>query len=121
MKTVDACVEDVIKRGLEDWVQATEIAAVSRAIGNVSAEASVIDLSLRTIRAVVARELMTIGDVNHDGFQAWDLEIEVALARVERAWIALGRDPRLGEICWLCNTNAGDERARTALALQQTP
>jgi hypothetical protein len=45
-------------------------------------------------------------------FVPWQLTIPEALARIEREWRALGRDPSLGDICWFNNTPAGNERAR---------
>jgi hypothetical protein len=55
---------------------------------------------------------MNAGDVTLDGFKDWDTAPNEVLERVEREWVALGRAPNLGEICWLSNTEAGDKRAR---------
>lgn len=51
---------------------------------------------------------MELGDLSKEGFCMWNLPIEECLNRVEREWNALGRNPSLGEICWLQNTDKGN-------------
>jgi len=33
-------------------------------------------------------------------FAVWQLSIDETIARIEREWLALGREPNLGEIAW---------------------
>jgi hypothetical protein len=68
------------------------------------------------IRQVVEQGLMELGDVdvagkweNKEGFRKWNLPIQEGLNRVEREWKSLGRNPKLWEICWLRNTDKGNE------------
>jgi hypothetical protein len=115
-----ACVRDVLRRGLDDWIQAAEVVSVAISIGGASTEVDQRTLSLEIIRNVVENRLMTVGDVTGDGFHGWDLSEHDALVRIEREWLALGRRPNLGEICWLSNTEAGDDFARAVHEMSPT-
>lgn len=59
---------------------------------------------------------MEVGDVTDHGFVPWGLSPDDAMVRVEQKWRDLGRSPDLGEICWLANTDFGDERAASVLS-----
>lgn len=107
-----ACVNEILLSGLDDWIQASEVDSVARTVGGAATEAEVQQLSLEIIRKVIKDGLMEVGDVTAQGFHAWDLSADDALERIEREWKALGRNPNLGEICWLSNTEEGDKRAR---------
>jgi hypothetical protein len=56
---------------------------------------------------------MEAGDVTHSGFVAWELSPDDAVARITQSWDELSGLPDLGEVCWLSNTEAGDERAHS--------
>jgi hypothetical protein len=105
-------IDEILMLGLDDWIQASEIASVARTVGGAATEGEVQRLSLDIIRGVIKEGLMAVGDVTTQGFHAWVLSTEEALERIEREWKALGRNPSLGEICWLSNTEKGDKRAR---------
>ncbi|NUQ78197.1 MAG: hypothetical protein HUU21_32095 [Polyangiaceae bacterium] len=110
------CIDEILMLGLDDWIQVSEIASAARTVGGAVTQGEVQRLSLDIIRAVIKEGLMTVGDVTTQGFQAWALSAEESLERIEREWIALGRNPSLGDICWLSNTEEGDKRARTLIA-----
>jgi hypothetical protein len=107
-----ACVNEILLLGLDDWIQAAEVASVARTVGGAATESDVQQLSIEMICDVVRAGLMKAGDVTPDGFHEWDLSPNETLDRIEHEWAALGRGPGLGEICWLCNTEEGDKRAR---------
>lgn len=107
-----ACVNEILLLGLDDWIQAAEVASVARTVGGAATEGDVQQLSIEIIREVIRSGLMKAGDVTHNGFQEWNLTPNETLDRIEHEWAALGRGPNLGEICWLLNTEKGDERAR---------
>ncbi|MEA5471832.1 hypothetical protein [Spirulina sp. 06S082] len=44
-------------------------------------------------------------------FQIWDLSTKKILARIEREWDNLGREPNPGEIVWFITTEKGDKEA----------
>jgi hypothetical protein len=112
MKHQHACVDDILMRGLDDWIQAAEVVSVVKSALAAVPEADILDLSRNVIRELVKGGLMIPGDVTTDGFGEWGLGLEAALDRIEREWVALGRRPGLGEVCWLSNT---DTRLRFCL------
>ncbi|AKT38328.1 uncharacterized protein CMC5_024730 [Chondromyces crocatus] len=69
---------------------------------------------MAVIEYVLSNGLMVVGDFVDDmtNFVPWGISISDALARIDGEWNALGRDPRLWEICWFENTAAGNERAQ---------
>jgi hypothetical protein len=118
--SIQRCVNDLLMRGADDLIQAAEVASVAIEVGGATTQEGVLEMSLEMIRHVVQRGLMEIGDALGVGshptcvhafvqFQPWNLPFEEAIARVEREWHALGRNPTLGEICWLQNTSKGRE------------
>lgn len=116
------CVNDLLIRGLDDDIQASEVASVTMLVGGAATQDEVREMSLRLIREVVQQGLMDVGDtvgIGYDpnllalykrvDFRPWKLPFKEAMDRVEREWNALGRNPSLGEICWLVNTEKGKE------------
>ena len=114
---IERCIDDLLIRGVDDWVHTPEVEWVAKSTGGASTPDQILDLSLHLIREVVQQNLMEIGDVTESdrGFRKWGLSKEEAMQRVEREWKALGRNPNLGEICWLCNTEKGNERGERLL------
>jgi hypothetical protein len=112
---IQRCVDDLVKRGADDWIQAAEVAWVAKSIGEASTDTDVRDLALELIREVVQHGLMEIGEVAADAFRKCPLSPEEALSRVTREWMPLSGLPDLGDVCWLCNTEAGNERGEELL------
>ena len=110
--TTSRMVDELLMRGADDWVMAVDVAWLASSVGGADTDHEVLTLSVQTIRAVVGEGLMQIGDVTEGGFFGWDLKPEAAVEKVARDWIALGRPPDLGDVCWLANTPAGDPRAK---------
>jgi hypothetical protein len=108
--------DEMLVSGLRDWVQASEVASLSMEVGGASTDSEIRTLSLTVIRDALEQGLMTVGDLTREGFTPWGGEGEAAIHRVEASWLDLGRGPNLGEVCWLCNTDAGDIRANQVLA-----
>jgi hypothetical protein len=112
MTPLEICVVEVVKRGLDDWVDAAEVAWVVKFTGDQTTDSGIESLALEVIARLLRRGLMKPGDVTKDGFCEWDLEPHEAVERITRSWKALGRLPGLGEVCWLSNTGEGDRKAR---------
>ncbi len=109
-------VEELLRRGLDDWVDATEVAWVARSVGGATSEAEVRDLSLRVLRELLGRDLMDVGMVTETGFTAWKIPVDQALQQIESEWLALPKGPDLGDICWLNLTKKGSIEAGELLS-----
>lgn len=119
------CIDELLMRGCDDWIQAAEVASVAVEIGHADTPDAIRTMSLQMIRWVVEQHLMELGDVDiecatSEAFRPWTLPATDAVARVEDAWKSLGRNPGLWELCWLRNTSAGDARGE-ALLQQREP
>jgi hypothetical protein len=59
-------------------------------------------VTLRLARGLICERGMQVGFPAEDGrhFEAWQLTPEQSLRRIEDEWIALGREPNIGEVAW---------------------
>ena len=117
------CIYALLEHGADDWVYAAEVASVAKFTGRANTEDEIRGLSFALIREVVQQGFMEIGDLLGEGgrFRKWEMSDQETLERVEREWIALGRNPSLGEICWLQNTCKGYEIGKSLLDLWNDP
>ena len=108
--TIQECINDLVMRGCDDWVDACGVASVAIQVGHAQSAEEIRDLSLKMIRDVVQQGLMEVGDLPEQGrrLNLWPMTPQECLSRVEREWKALGRNPTLWEICWLQNTDKGN-------------
>lgn len=113
--SVDDCVDEVLKRGLEDWIQAAEVVSVVQSVAVAATCLEVRRVALEVIVELVRRELMKAGCLTLDGFVEWAMTPSDAAERIVEAWSTSDRLPGLGEICWLSNTKSGDLRALALL------
>jgi hypothetical protein len=112
----DHILQQILERGLDDWIQAAEIVGVVVETGPTHTDAAIRTICLRLIRRILTSGLMTAGDVTVDGFRAWMSSPAEAYLRIESEWPTRGT-PGLGDVCWLSNTLAGDAIAsRSATA-----
>jgi hypothetical protein len=109
--TASPMIDELLLRGADDWVMAADVAWVVKSVCGPMTEEGLVDTSVNLIRTVIDQGLMKVGDVSDGGFFEWDLSTKETVERVERQWKALGRQPDLGEVCWLANTSKGDLRA----------
>jgi hypothetical protein len=107
-------VTEVLKRGLDDWIQAAEVASVVQSAATQPTSADIRRVALEVIEDLVRGDFMRAGDVTSEGFIEWPVTSAEAIQRITSEWNALSRSPGLGEICWLSNTSKGDQRARSA-------
>ena len=64
---------------------------------------------LRQIRPLLMEGYVEIGEADaKGGFESWRLAVEDALHVADEEWRQLGRDPIMGELCYLKNTELGD-------------
>ncbi|HOM99907.1 MAG TPA: hypothetical protein PLM33_06600 [Acidobacteriota bacterium] len=120
----DPCVCELLKCGLDDWVDAAEVVWVAVSVGKAKDEKGIRELFLRMIREVLERGWMKIGDVDvvgPGGFAEWGLSVDEALEKLEREWDALGRLPVLWELCWLDITEEGADIAERLMESERLP
>lgn len=109
-------ISDILSRGLDDWIDLAEVATVVKNFGPKISNNEVRDMSVAVVRELLQSGLMQVGDLARDGFHPWQLALGESVARIEDEWVALGRRPAVGEICWLHNTEAGNAKARSSIA-----
>ena len=111
--TLHACIEDLLVRGLDDWIQAAEVASVSRTTGGAQSDEASRDLSIRLIRKLLEDGLAEPGRVDEQvGFLPWGVPVDAAMQRIESDWATKPVGPELGEICWLNLTKNGHAQAQ---------
>jgi hypothetical protein len=113
------CVVDVLTRGLDDWIQAGEVASVAMDLGAAQTAEQVRELSILVISELLNSGLMEAGDLRPSGFIPWGLPAPEALKRIETEWLQLPEGPDLGGICWLNLTEKGRLVAEEAWAGRQ--
>jgi hypothetical protein len=121
MSSIGAMLDELVRRGVDDWIGAWEVADIVQSIAP-GATGEISKLALQVIQEALVRSLVEIGDVVGTGshpvygyescsFRPWALPVEAAMERVKREWLALGRNPTLGEVCWLNLSETGRARA----------
>ncbi|AKT38696.1 hypothetical protein [Chondromyces crocatus] len=118
-KQLEAIVDEVVVDGYDDWLYLGWISSrVNEGLGLPDTRPGVFDEerlqnTIAVISYVVSNDLMVVGEFGRtmDDFVPWGVTGPEALTRIEKEWRALGRNPRLWEICWFENTAAGHERA----------
>lgn len=112
--TLQTCIEDLLIRGLDDWIQAAEVASVARTTGGAQSEEIRRDLSLRLIRKLLEDGLAEAGMVDdQEGFVPWGISVDDAMQRIESDWSTRPTGPELGEVCWLSLTERGHAQAQS--------
>ena len=106
------CIEDVLIRGLDDWVQAAEFASAVQLAGAPKAE--IRERSLDVLQEMLQRDLVQIGDVTENGFAAWAMSDSQAIAKIDADWRESVGEPDLGDLFWLNLTEAGERLANHA-------
>jgi hypothetical protein len=55
---------------------------------------------LAVIREAIERDVIVPGEFVEMRFIPWEVSPMEALERIENAWLALGREPNIGEVVW---------------------
>lgn len=106
-------ITNLLRRGADDWVDVAEVMWVVKSVGGTDGDQAIRKESVDTIRKVLEAGWFVAGEVIRDrGFEPWQLHPTEAVSEVNRRWDALGREPGLGEVCWLQITEAGEEELR---------
>jgi hypothetical protein len=101
----------ILTRGRADWVMAIAVVDEARRVAENVPSAESLEVLREALTRMLVCGLARLGDAGPGGFRAWDLEPTDGVDRAIASIRALERDPLVGELFWLDNTPAGDERA----------
>ncbi|WP_394554593.1 hypothetical protein ACDF64_07775 [Agromyces sp. MMS24-JH15] len=101
----------VLQEGLDDWVMIDTLIGRCREWAEQSGEA-VRGVFTEVLRRMLSDELVVVGDLRGEGFTDWVGRIDDVIGRVEVELDGFDWNPRMAS-CWLRNTDAGDELARS--------
>ncbi len=115
-RRIKLCANELLLRGSDDLVQATDVASVAMEVGGMITPEEVSWISIKMIEHVLFQNLMVIEDIANGGdqahcFELQSIELNLAIERIEDEWLALGRNPIPGEICCLRITDKGRKMA----------
>jgi hypothetical protein len=97
----------MLRRGIEDWVQMAEVAAVARGTLPSASPDEVREQCVRAIGELRDGGFARVGGLVGDTFTMWSGETSSVLHRIDSEWRALGT-PKFGQIGWLENTPVGN-------------
>jgi len=109
-------IPEILKLGLDDWFNLTQVVEVLKEFPVAAIEANFMRICLNLLEELLVNRLVKIGDISgEDGsFVSWNLEVDQILFEIERRWI-VNSGPfnyEIGEdVCWLANTEKGQDIA----------
>ena len=109
---LQACVDELLQRGVEDWVHNVGVAWIAKSTGGATTPDEVRTVSLAMVEEVLAKRYMDIGELSGPGhsFLSWGLPVPEALQRADTEWRKPGQADLMGQVFWLRNTQEGDRR-----------
>jgi hypothetical protein len=113
-------VENLLVRGVDDWIHVSEVVQVSRRSGLTERE-GLRALALGLMTEMMARQLMVPGDVDEFGFQPWPSTIGDWIQRIVETWDDEELSPTPGSVAWFALTPEGDRLGRLILARELPP
>ena len=113
MIELDDITREVLVEGLDDYVGIWEFAWLLRSRHPDISVDAVREAALDRISRLVEHGLMVPGRLlDEGGFDPWPSSPADCVERIRVEWGALGRDPEIGDICWLSSTSQGEIVAR---------
>ncbi len=109
--STSSCINEILVRGLDDWIQAAEVASIARTHGGAKGDDETRKISIEIVRELLNRDLIQIGEVSSTGFQSWNLSEVDVLAKIDADWRRRPHGPDLGELFWLNLTEYGQRIA----------
>jgi hypothetical protein len=116
-------IAEILDRCLDDWINLPEVAGlVASQLPDANSD-RLLTRCLDTVRQLLVEGLIEVGDLTGSGgrFRPWAFDPDATVKEIEQRWSRFGGpfDKATGEfVCWLSNTDKGDQlaRHRTALA-----
>ena len=108
---MDQLVEDLLAESMVDYLGLWEIV---RGVQRYAPEASRHDqraMASSVVEALISEHGLLAGDLRNDGFHRWSETGKNAMARIEREWSLLDREPTLGDVAWFSRPDASQEIA----------
>lgn len=107
MTTLEAIRDDLLAECSEDHVGVWSVLWEVRERVGTADPLVLRGLTLEVIRSLLDTRAVQAGMFTPDGnrFVAWALPPEQVVREIQRQWIALGRDPNIGDIAYLTATN----------------
>jgi len=90
MSIAEECREDYV--GL--WSVLTEVR------GTVSDKSLAIEATLHLIKRLLLEADVVAGQFHSGKFKRWEMPVDAIIAKIQRQWAELGRDPGLGDVVW---------------------
>ncbi len=107
---------EAIKQANSDWIEICELIWIVKSIGKIHNLDEIKIKVLQLLELLLQQGLMDIGYIEkNNGFIAWETSVEDSLLRVKTEWDKLNREPEIGEIFWLANTEKGHIEAKKYL------
>lgn len=107
MSDTRTLLEEVIVQTADDWSDAVWIVGLAAAATNEAP--GYISRALDVIIDGLGRGLLVAGDFTGPEFEPWPEPTDEVIARISRAWAALGgREPEPDSIAWFDLTPAGE-------------
>ena len=105
-------ITEVLEHGRDDWVDFAEVIWIVLSHTKSQDRVASLPLCLEVIREMLDDDLIVAGDLVNQGggivFSEWPGNSDTTMDRIKRELNALGRNPGVGDVCWLLNTNKGD-------------
>jgi hypothetical protein len=109
---------EVVRRGADDWVMFLEVVVVVQQLADNVEDLGEIAAAWKAIALVVSLQtggFVEVGSVDANGFTPWAMGAEALELRLRdevRSLEPTGVVP-MNAVCWLSNTELGDELARS--------
>ena len=101
MRELEQIVKDFVLEASEDNVGLWRIVNAVRHEFGEADEARVQAISLKVVEELLNHGLEVVDYYQGRGWARWpDQDAQAILARIDREWNVLGREPNLGDICW---------------------
>ena len=109
MTKIGDIADKVLGAGLDDWVMFDTLLYYAREAA-VDSPGAYKQTAIDTLEYLLKNHLVAVGDIGDTGFEPWPGSDQDVVRRVIEKAESLDWSPQ-GDLCWMSNTSAGDQRA----------